>query len=169
MKMIKFIGIITVISISAFAGLYFSSSLKNRVVMLKKLNYMLDEIMIMLRYRSATVYEIAEALAADERFTEFEFLGSIKQEGEKPFRDSWCEAAEKCRLFGLKKSDTELICDIGKKLGTSDLDGQMSVIKLWQAEVTSAISSAESEYASKAKLYRTMGVLIGAFISIMLI
>ena len=71
MKMIKFIGIITVISISAFAGLYFSSSLKNRVVMLKKLNYMLDEIMIMLRYRSATVYEIAEALAADERFTEY--------------------------------------------------------------------------------------------------
>ena len=69
----------------------------------------------------------------------------------------------------MKKSDTELICDIGKKLGTSDLDGQMSVIKLWQAEVTSAISSAESEYASKAKLYRTMGVLIGAFISIMLI
>ena len=167
--MIKIIGIITVISVSSFTGLYFSSSLKNRVAVLKKLNYMLDEIMIMLRYRSATVYEIAETLAADDRFAEFEFLSSIKPDGEKPFRDSWCEAAEKCRPFGLKKRDAELICDIGKKLGTSDLDGQISVIKLWQAEVTTAISSAESEYASKAKLYRTMGVLTGAFISIMLV
>lgn len=167
--MIKIIGIIIVISVSSFTGLYFSLSLKNRVVVLKKLNYMLDEIMIMLRYRSATVYEIAETLASDERFAEFEFLSSIKPDGEKPFRDSWCEAAENCKLFGLKKRDTELICDIGKKLGTSDLDGQISVIKLWQAEVMTAISSAESEYASKAKLYRTMGVLTGAFISIMLI
>lgn len=168
-KMLKIIGIITIIAVTSFAGGYFSSLLKSRVIMLKKLNYMLDEILVLLRYKSATVYEIAETLAADERFSEFGFLGKIKPEGDKSFRESWQEAAESCKIYGFKKSDSELLADIGRKLGTSDLDGQISVIKLWQAELAAAISSAEADYSGKAKLYRTLGVLTGAFISIMLV
>lgn len=167
--MLKVIGITVIIAVTSFAGGYFSSLLKSRAVMLKKLNYMLEEILVLLRYRSATVYEIAEALAADERFSEFKFLEKVKPDKEKSFRQSWCEAAESCKIYGLKKCDTELLMDVGRKLGASDLDGQISVIKLWQTELSAAISSAEADYIGKAKLYRTLGVLAGAFIAIMLV
>lgn len=167
--MFKIIGIVIIISVTSFTGSYFSSSLKNRVVMLKKLNYMLDEILILLRCKSATVYEIAEVLAADERFSDFEFLKMVLSDRNRSFRESWCGAVSENIPRGAKKSDIELLTDIGKKLGASDLDGQISTISLWQSEVVSAISSAEEDYDRKAKLYRSLGVLTGAFISIMLV
>ena len=167
--MFKIIGIVIIISVTSFTGSYFSMTLKNRVVILKKLNYMFEEILILLRCRSATVYEIAEALAADDRFSDFGFLQKVISDKNKPFRESWCEAVSENIPHGAKKSDIELLTDIGRKLGASDLDGQISTISLWQSEVVSAISSAEEDYARKAKLYRSLGVLAGAFISIMLV
>lgn len=167
--MLKFIGIIVIISATSFAGYYFSAALKKRLIMLKKLNYMLEEILILLRYKSATVYEITEALAGDERFSEFEFLRNVKADGGVPFQLSWCEAVYRSSLCGMKKSDMELIAEIGKKLGTSDLDGQVSTVMLQRSELESSIASAEEEYSKKAKLYRSLGTLTGAFIAVMLI
>lgn len=139
------------------------------MIMLKKLNYMLEEILLLLRYKSATVYEIAETLAGDERFSEFEFLRNIKRDGDISFQQNWCNAVYGSSPCGLKKSDIELIADIGKKLGTSDLDGQISTVMLQRSELESAIVSAEGEYIKKAKLYRSLGALTGAFVAIMLI
>ncbi|MCM1328565.1 MAG: stage III sporulation protein AB [Ruminococcus sp.] len=168
MKMLKFAGIILIISVTSFAGFYFSSALKKRETMLKKLNFMLEEILILLRYKSATVYEIAETLASDERFSEFEFLGNVKPGG-KTFRESWCGAVYGSTLSGMKKSDIELIADIGKKLGTSDLEGQISTVLLQRSELETLIAAAEEECSKKAKLYRSLGALSGAFIAVMLI
>ena len=167
--MLKIVGIVVIISVTSFGGSYFSSALKNRVVILKKLNYMLDEILILIRCKSATVYEIAETLAADQRFSDFDFLKKVISDKNKPFRENWCSAVSENIPQGAKKSDIELLTDIGRKLGASDLEGQISTISLWQSELVSAISSAEEDYARKAKLYRSLGVLMGAFISIMLV
>lgn len=169
MKMLKFIGMIVIISAATFTGCYFSAALKKRLITLKKLNYMLEEILILLRYKSATVYEIAETLAGDERFSEFDFLENIKPDGDIPFQQSWCKAVYGSSLCGMKKSDIELIADIGKKLGTSDLDGQISTVMLQRSELEAAIASAEEEYSKKAKLYRSLGALTGAFVAIMLV
>lgn len=167
--MLKFIGITVIISVTTFTGCYFSSALKKRLIMLKKLNYMLEEILLLLRYKSATVYEIAETLAGNERFSEFDFLKNIDRDCDISFQQSWCKAVYGSNLCGMKKSDIELIADIGKKLGTSDLDGQVSTVMLQRSEIEAAISSAEEEYAKKAKLYRSLGALTGAFVAIMLI
>ena len=123
----------------------------------------------MLEYRSATVYEISEALSRDERFSEFGFLRELSFSSERSFQQSWCEAVEKNIPGGITKSDSELLMNIGRQLGTSDLDGQISGVKLRQAEVDSAIASAREEYSRKAKLYRSLGVLSGVFIAIMLV
>ena len=167
--MLKYICIVMIVSASAMGGIYFSSALKNRVISLKQINYMLEEIYIMLRYRSATVYEIVETLCNDERFAGLDFLKELKFSAENSFQESWCRAVEKNIPSGLKKSDRELLLNIGKKLGTSDLEGQLGAVKLRQAETAAAVSSAEEEYSRKAKLYRTLGVLTGVFIAIMLV
>ena len=167
--MLKYICIVMIVSVSAMGGIYFSSALKNRVISLKRINYMLEEIYIMLRYRSATVYEIAETLCNDERFAGLDFLKELKFSAENSFQESWCRAVEKNIPRGLKKSDCELLINIGRKLGTSDLEGQLGAVKLRQAETAAAVSSAEEEYSRKAKLYRTLGVLTGVFIAIMLV
>ena len=63
----------------------------------------------------------------------------------------------------------QILADIGKNLGTSDIEGQISTLNLQRNELKILISSAETEYEKKSKLYRSLGVLVGAFISVMLI
>lgn len=167
--MLKVVGIIIIIAAASFAGNYFSSALKSRAAALKRLNYMLEEIRILLRCKSATVYEIAETLAADERFSEFTFLKRLTAEKDKPFRESWCRAVSENVPRSLKKADTEILLDIGRRLGTTDLEGQLGAVRLWQSELSSAAASAEEDFAKKGKLYRSLGALAGAFIAIMLI
>lgn len=167
--MLKIVGITVIISVTSFVGNFFSSALKNRLLNLKKLNYLIDEIIILLRFKSATVYEIVSHLSNDERFGCFLFLRNIVPESGVTFRQSWCGAITQNPPDNFSKNDIDLLYDIGKQLGTSDIDGQLSTLNLQQSELQSLILSAETDYLKKAKLYCSLGVLSGAFISIMLI
>lgn len=166
---LKISGLTVIIAVSTLAGNYFSCMLKSRLSSLKKMNYMIDEIIMMIRFRSPTVYEIAESLAKSERFIGFNFLNKVYSDKGTPFRESWCGAVSAEPPKGMKAGDIELLADVGRNLGTSDAESQINTLKLQQAELTSAIAAAESDYAKKGKLYRSMGTLAGAFISIMLI
>lgn len=165
--MFKIFGFAVIITVTSLAGNYFSSALKIRCAALRKMNYMLDEMIMLLRFRSPTVYEIVQSLRDSGRFEEFGFLD--KTEAGVPFQQSWLKAVEKYPPAGMKKSDLELLSDIGRKLGTSDTESQINTLGLQQAELAKLISDAESDCNKKSRLYRSMGVLAGAFISIMLI
>ncbi len=168
-SVLKISGLIVIIAASTLAGNYFSYMLKCRLASLKKMNYMIDEIIMMIRFRSPTVYEIAESLAKSERFNGFGFLDLVSPAGDEPFQQSWCRAVSEDIPQGLTAADAELLSDIGRKLGTSDAESQINTLRLQQTELLSAISAAETDCTKKAKLYRSMGALAGAFISIMLI
>jgi len=165
--MVKIFCFVIITAATSAAGNYFSLMLKSRLAALTKLNYMIDEIIMMLRFKSPTVYEIAEELRRDDRFSCFEFLGKISVD--KPFRESWRKAVRECPPGGLSESDRALLEDIGMQLGTSDTESQISTLGLQRAELTAAIAAAGADCDKKAKLYRSMGVLAGAFISIMLV
>ena len=49
------------------------------------------------------------------------------------------------------------------------MDGQLSMLSLQRAELETLILEVEAEVGKKSKLYRSLGVLSGAFISVMLI
>ncbi|MCM1024786.1 MAG: stage III sporulation protein AB [Prevotella sp.] len=168
-NILKISGMIVIIAASSLAGNYFSHMLKCRLASLKKVNYMIDDIIMMIRFRSPTVYEIAESLANSERFGGLDFLGKISAEDDAPFQQSWCEAVSECPPRGMTSADRELLSDIGRKLGTSDSESQINTLGLQRAELLSAISAAEEDFAKKGRLYRSLGALAGAFISIMLI
>lgn len=165
--MLKLLGFVIITIVTSLAGNYFSFMLKSRLSALKKMNYMIDEIIAFLRFKSPTVYEIVRELREDGRFEEFDFLSEISED--VPFRQSWRNAVRKNPPRGMTKSDAELLVDVGTQLGTSDTESQISNLGLQRTELMSALSDAEADYRKKSKLYRSMGVLAGAFISIMLI
>lgn len=167
--MLKYAGLAIIIAITSFAGCYFSSALRTRLVNLKKINFLIDEIIILLRYKASTVYEITDCLASNERFADFYFLKKIYANSGISFQQNWNNAVESQPPSSLKVNELEILADIGKNLGTSDMEGQLSMLNLQRAELESLIASAEKEYENKAKLYRSLGVLAGAFISVMLI
>ncbi len=167
--MFKFVGLAVIIAVTSLTGSYFALTLKMRLTNLKKINYLIDEIIILLRFKASTVYEITEHLVKNKRFSDFGFLSNISEKDNISFQHSWCSALNKNLPSGLKKEDAEILADIGRNLGTSDMEGQISMLSLQRTELEMLISSAESDCERKSKLYRSLGVLAGAFISVMLI
>lgn len=167
--MLKYIGLLIIIAVTSFTGNYFSSALKTRLTNLKKINYLIDEIIILLRFKAATVYEITDYLLKNESFSDFSFLTDIRDNENYTFQSNWCNALKTNPPPSLKKTDLEILLGIGRKLGTSDMEGQISNLNLQRTELEMLISSLEADYEKKSKLYRSLGVLAGAFISVMLI
>lgn len=153
-------------------GNYFAANLNKRVRTLKSVGYMLDEIEMLLKYRSATVYEIIENLNNDKRFSELGFILEIAdkcRDTDIPFNDIWCSCIDKHTEIFLKKEDKDLICSIGQYLGTSDAETQLNTIQIKKGELSAFLKNAEEDLLKKAKLYRSIGILAGAFISIMIL
>lgn len=129
--------------------------------MLKSLNLMLCEIEIMLRFISADVYEIAEKLR--KKFNELDFLDIVGQNSTVSFAEEWHNAVYKSRL-PLSVGDRAFISSIGENLGKSDLEGQLCIISAEKAELSSMTECAVKDCEKKCKLYRTLGILGGIFV-----
>lgn len=163
----KIIGIITVIIISALTGNYFALRLGRRLELLKKLELMLEKTELLIRCRSATVYEIAGELCRDKRLEGLDFLQYINGDG--TFHEVWEQSVRKHCPDCLKGEDIDLLINVGAELGASDIQGQLESLAMSRSELARITAEVRGEYAKKASLYRSMGVLAGAFAAVLLI
>lgn len=166
----KFLGIITVVIISALTGNYFAVRLGRRLELLKKLEYMLEKMEILIRCRAATVYEMISELSRDKRLEGLDFLVNMGggEEG-LTFHEMWESGVKNFRPACLKSEDTDFILSVGAELGTSDTQGQLESLAMSRAALALMIKESQEEYAKKASLYRSMGVLAGALVAVLLI
>ena len=72
--MIKLVGISAILICTSMAGFSLSDKLKARVNELNQINYMLEEIEILIRYKAMTVYEIIENLKQNQSMKNLGFL-----------------------------------------------------------------------------------------------
>lgn len=166
--MIKILGIISIIISSTLIGIVGSEKLRNRVKELNLINYMLEEIAILIRYKAMTVYEIVETLTQNQIFNKLTFLNNFNSNLQIPFKSTWNKNIDDMPT-SLIESDVKLLKSFGASLGTSDIDGQLSTIGVFKESFFKLEKDATVIYDKKSKLYRSLGVLIGAFISIILI
>ena len=81
---------------------------------------------------------------------------------------AWVEALEEGNS-NLKEEDLEILKKLGRELGKTDIEGQISEIKLIQDFLGTQIELAEEERKKNEKLYKTLGGVIGLAIGIILI
>lgn len=83
---------------------------------------------------------------------------------------SWSKGADK--LFNetrLKGSDRELIAEFGKVLGISDREDQKKHFELFYIQLKQHEIVAEEERSKNEKMYKTLGILSGLVIFILLV
>ena len=170
--MLKMSLILFLIIITTMIGNKAADKLKNRVNKLKLILLMLSEIEIMIKYKSATVFEIISELNKKICFKELQFLKTSEvfcKNQDRSFEEIWEKAVLSDNCSEFNEEDKKLISSIGQQLGKCELDGQLSAIALLKTETENLISEADKIYNEKGKMYRYLGVLTGAFISIIVI
>ena len=80
-----------------------------------------------------------------------------------PFKMQWGKSIDSIK-FSLLKEDLDLLKSFGSSLGTSDIAGQISTIKIYKENFLKQKKEASDIFEKKSKLYRSIGVLAGAFV-----
>jgi len=96
------------------------------------------------------------------------FVQASKYMKEMDAEDAWNKAIEMSST-NLNKEDKESIKNFGKMLGKTDKEGQISRLELTQTFIEIQIEKAKVEEEKNAKMYKTLGTIIGLVFVIILI
>lgn len=132
---------------------------------------MLEELRVQIRYRALPVGELLEALCENPALRRLVFLPRVRElfARDRDLEPAWRQAVEELRgASGLREEDTPLLLAIGASLGKSDVEGQLAAIDLHAQLLTERLREASDEQAKKGKLYRSLGLLSGVALAILL-
>ena len=167
MIFIKFMNLIGILLICSYIGAIKSKTYENRV---KELNEF-QNALVMFKSKIEFTHEPLKNIFSE--ISNVIYSGKENIFGQtilidKNIYDSWCEAINKNKN-SLLKEDKEIIKMMGKLLGKTDIKGQVNEIELTLNLIEKQMEKAEIEKEKNVKLYKTMGIICGLGICIILI
>lgn len=96
------------------------------------------------------------------------FVLATKYMKEKSVEQSWNKAIKEVNTY-LNKDDIENMKNFGKMLGKTDKEGQVSHLELTKTFIEVQIEKARNEEEKNAKMYKTLGAIVGLAIVIILV
>ncbi|MFT3950902.1 MAG: stage III sporulation protein AB [Oscillospiraceae bacterium] len=144
----------------------YSGRLTGRIDQLKLIERMLAEVQIYLDFSAYTVTEILDRLRANPALSALSFLECSPS----PYtaREDIDRAVRGWESL-LSEEETEHLRGFFRELGTSGVDGQMELVRLYREQFSAARERLVLASAPKLRLYNALGVLSGVFISVMII
>lgn len=166
--MIRLLGVLLIFSACCSVGMNMSLNMKKKLERLNLFRRMTDETATLIRYRSLTVREIFLLLRENGAYTELLFLHNADfSDKSRPVGEIWQESIGSD--FTLSSEEKKLLIQLGGQLGTTDTQGQLSVISVFNECLDGMIQKQSEKYAVKGKLCRSMGILGGAMAGILII
>lgn len=171
---LKLIGACLVILSSTGIGIYFSSITKGRLIDLKDLKKNMFMLRGDIRYGNTPLPEAIEALAIRNHDNFKPFYEGVVKELKKldglPFSEIWDKGVnEYMKDTYLTAADRSHFSKLGETLGYLDKEMQIRTIDLYIEQLENELQEAVSSVKEKTKLYNTLGVLFGIFITIVMI
>ena len=166
MLFLKILNLGAIFFICFYIGIYKAKMCQERVYELQKF---LNGI-ILFKNKVEFTYEPINYIFSD-------ISNVIYENGENIFKEiknnnddiniSWIKSVE--RIKNINNEDKEIIKMFGKLLGKTDIKGQLSQIELTQKLIEKQIEKAEFEKNKNSKLYKTIGIISGIAICIILV
>ena len=169
MLMIKYIILIGILGVSIYIGLLISRKYKDRVTELKEFRNSLNMLESKIKFTYEPLQEIFGQLynCLDNNISLI-FKKANDYMKKMNTQDAWNKAIEESKL-NLNNEDINIIKNMGKLLGKTDVEGQVSEIALTSSFIDMQIEKAEKDKEKNEKLYKTLGTVIGLAIVIILI
>lgn len=164
--MLRIIGIVLVMLSGANFGAYLSSKVKKHIKTVETVNDMLRETGMMIRFNAITFKELIEHLKCCCAIGKLRFL-QVDTEA-LDIRESIVEGI-KNNDDGLSAEEAEKLYSFFLQFGTTDIDGQLSMVEKYQEYYFERMQNLRDESTKKCRLYNSLGALGGAFVAVMLV
>ena len=171
MNFIKYILIFFVFIISTMIGNLYSKKYSNRLNELEKIKNILNVFKAKIKFTCVPIQDIFSQLYSDNQDNIGEIFKQVNiYMNNNSAQESWGKALEEAKdKTNLSNEDIAALKTLGKMLGNTDIDGQVSQIELTENLLTKQIENAQEEKKKNLKLYKTLGVATGLTIAIILI
>ncbi len=169
MFLVKGIIYILIFSSSTYIGILISKQYSNRVNELKDLKLALNILKTKIRFTNEPLYNIFDEIANTSNGNISNLFNNVcKKLKNNSASDAWEETLDTVPL-SIKREDRQVIKSMGRMLGKTDINGQLSEIELTENFLETQIIDAENEKNKNEKLYRTLGMITGVGIIVILI
>ncbi len=147
------------------AGRLFSGRILRRKEFLAAFGVFLGNLSTAMRYSGDDIFTLV-TLSAGE-LSELKLKYDDRHRG---FEQTWSKSVSAVsKKYALSSRDVTLLKEFGSRLGKTDLEGQLCHLELYRAMFAAQLAEAEQAVASKAKLYRTLGLFGGVSSAIILL
>lgn len=171
MVYIKVFLIVSIIFICFILGNKKANSFKEREMELKNIKDAFQIFINKIEYTYSPIAEIFEEISKivyqDKSNIFQDTINLLKENRQKSISNCFYEAVEKSTNF-FHEDDKEIIKMLGRELGKTNKDGQISEIQVINNFLETQIGRAEEEKVKNVKLYKTLGTIIGCGIGIIL-
>lgn len=172
--LLKIAGSIIVVLSCSFLGFVLSQDLKKRPRQLRELQGLLQMFENQITYLSDIIIEAFERISMVGRCGTCVFFKRtaeiLREDGSCSAPGAWERAVRECiRETSLNKEDEEILAAFGKSLGNTDLEGQIKNIRLTLSQLKVQEDKAEENRNRNERMYRSLGLLGGAAIVILLL
>lgn len=169
MLMIKYVILSIILGISIWIGILISKKYKDRVIELTEFRNSLNILENKIKFTYEPLQEIFKQISENlENNISLIFENTNKNLKRMNMQEAWNKAIDES-VLNLNKEDISIIKNMGKLLGKTDVEGQISEIKLTSGFIDSQIEKAQKEREKNEKLYKTLGTVVGLAIVIILI
>ena len=127
---------------------------------LRELTQIVSQTALLIRHRALPMKELFHELSR------FDFIRKVREFGGTDFRNDWLTAADE--LLELQEEERGVVKSIGMFLGSSDVEGQLSMLEINSALLKQYGDEAHEQYLKKGKMYRTFGLLSGILAAILI-
>lgn len=169
MLIFKNILLMIIFSLSTAIGLVIAKMYENRIKELREFQNILNIMKTKIKFTYEPLADIFRQIAQDNNTSiEKLFRQMSHQITFKKTNEVWTKCIQEADL-SLKQEDKDIIKKLGKLLGQTDVEGQISEIEVTQSFLDTQIIKAEEAKKKNQKMYKTLGVVMGLVFVIILI
>lgn len=164
----KYIVLVIIFLLSTSIGLMISKSYDNRVKELKEFKNILNIMKTKIKFTYEPLSEIFKQIAKYNQTNIEKIFGQMaNQITYYPTREVWENCIQDADI-SITQEDKDILKKMGKLLGKTDVEGQVSEIEVTEKFLSMQIDKAEDEKKKNQKMYKTLGITIGLIFVIIL-
>ncbi|MBQ6250545.1 stage III sporulation protein AB [Ruminococcus sp.] len=165
---LRFIAVILIVLCGAFCGALNAEKLKHRVQLCCEAEKLMRLSETMIRTGGSDIYSIVKKLKA-EKAKYIAFISKLPDSfsADCSIREKWRELL--LRDTSVPEEESAVLLEFGSVLGTTDVQGQLSSIDALLVRIEELREQRRQEYLQKGRLYRSLGVMAGVSVGIILI